>query len=896
MALRELVRTLRQMLTDALPNADEDVRKRWACRLWVLRCMAAHGIWTDGAPLPAGLALFDGASALPPALADAMAYLRAFSDTRWRDPGLPGRLLQLWQQPERERVFAGMRGRRPAESIPAVTQVFTPDWLVQCMVQNALAVSVAAPDAWQYALPAPSAGRVPADLTVLDPCMGAGHVLLYAFDALHERLCAAGADPADAARHVLTAQLFGLDIDPTAAQVAVCGLYCKAAPYLPDILAELPPVHLYDFSGTEDAPGFADAALCGALLTPPAGGTGKAAAIADLLHRRYRAVVTNPPYMSSSGMPPVLRQFVRAAWPEGRADLYAAFLLRCADLTAEDGAFSLLVQHGWMFLSRFEALRARLRPYTVQSLVHLGSHAFGAGDVGTIVQTAVVTCLGRTCPQYPTTWVDLTRQTDKAAAFADPALRRTRPVETFAPAPGDPLRYTADARMLALLDMPRLGDVYRICQGMTTSDNARFLRRWYEVPPGSIAFGCRDAAAAAATGKRWFPYNKGGRLRRWYGNQSWVVDYQDDGAAMRALHAALSRDHPGGRLKNADCYFKSAVTWPFISDSKRFGVRWQEPGTLFDVSGSCLFPPEEDRLYVMALLSSPVALAYLALFNPTLNVQAKDIKSIPLLMDTARRPEIEALAEGLIAMARADWDLDEESWGYTCHPLLTTGAATLPDAWARHAAACADRAAAMQRGEARLGRLFAEIYGLEDVLDMTPPPLTLRPCTPAGAAAGLVRFAVGCSLGRFSFGDRETLPFLPLDAVPGEAARLLAAAFGEDAVPAGMTWLDEALGMPLAAWCRTHLWHDICRTYHKRPVYWLAVSGRRRTLCGLVYVHRMPARPVRLLQDIAAGMPQTAELRDYQERLAAAADLVRDPEESLPVSLARFQGIFAAPR
>ena len=420
-----------------------------------------------------------------------------------------------------------------------------------------------------------------------------------------------------------------------------------------------------------------------------------------------------------------------------------------------------------------------------------------------------------------------------------------------------------------------------------------FLRRWYEVPPGSIAFGCRDAEEAAASGKTWFPYNKGGKVRRWYGNHLWVVNYRDNGTELRSFHALLNQTHSGGRLKNADTYFRRAVTWQFITEADRFGVRLQPEGFLYDVSGSCLFPEERDFLYVMGLLSSPVASRFLELFNPTMNFQPENLRSIPFVSDRTRMPEIEAHVRSCIALAQEDWDLDAESWDFAVHPLVHHGRGLLADAWEQHAAACRRREGEMQAHESALAGIFAEIYGLEAPAAQAAP--TLRPCRRDTAAAGLIEFAAGCMLGRYHMpAFAEETAFLALSEIPATLERFLAAVMGGETAAENVEWLSDALGMPLDRWCMTKLYPYHLRHFRKRPVFWLATSGRKHAVHGLVNYHRMGESPVPLLMQTAEQAAASPERDKYLERLASLAGERMDPDAGIPANHARFRSIFAA--
>lgn len=901
---RQCILQVRTSIEKALPGAPEESIRLWFCRLCALRYMEVSGMLPDARHMPVGsMRLFaETGEAFPAELVPAMLCLRTIPAEEWQGhPELAGWLYQYYNFPERETCVSGVRqGKKiPSAYIPAATQLFTPDWIVRYMVQNALGTVCKPLPEWKYYLASenPLPPRSSQTLRILDPCMGTGHILAYVFDALIELYLAEGFPAGKAAEQILTCNLCGLDIDDAAVQLSEFVLLMKAAQFIPDILHKGLHLRLYSFKDAEGED-FANAEVFGSLLKPGFHLSGKEKTLSEMLRSQYDAVITNPPYMGSSGMSQPLSGFVRANYPEGKADLFAAFMLRCAELTAENGCFSMITQHAWMFLSSYQKLRRIMERHTLLNMIHLGARAFSQNDVGTIVQTTAFTALGREVKNLPGTYLRLTEQEDKETAFFDPSLRYVCTAERFAELPGSPLCYWVSDRMLEVMQAPKLSAFCKICQGMTTSDNKRFLRRWYEVTPGSTAFGCKNAEEAAATSKTWFPYNKGGRLRRWYGNHSWVVNYRNNGEEMRSFHAVLNLTRCGGRLKNADMYFKPALTWPFITESTRFGVRVQPAGFLFDVSGSCLFPAEEDALYLAGFLSSSTALELLKLSNPTMNFQVENLSNLPVLFDRSRQPEIEALVTECIRLAKEDWDSTEESWDFTAHPLVRYNASSLEEAFACYRKECEARLDAMQRCEEQLNRIFAEIYGLTGEIDCRPPKATLRQFQEREAAEALISFAVGCLFGRYALPGGTALEenFLPLSELPAYLRSFLGTVFEAEQLPENEAFLERTLGETLAHYCSFGFYAAHCRKFHKRPLYWLASSGRKQTIHGLCYVHRMGESPVPLLRRIVEKAAPSSSLAAYRKKLSEAAQLRFEPDAGIQENHEKFRSIFAAIR
>jgi|GEM_PF-559034 len=937
------------------PSAESELRRN------ILHCCEMFG------KVPALESLFaeDAASVLPQTLLTKGGILQELHTriptAEWIGfPEILGWLYQYLNTQERERAFAQVRCREKIapQQIPAATQMFTPDWIVRYMTQNALhALRGEIPENWRYPIPEapqpqnasaacrelqkPLAGKSLSELTVIDPCMGTGHILAYVFDALMELYLQEGYAPQEAAHSILEQNLYGLDIDENACALAAFVLLMKARRYDDQILQRQLDLKLYHFAGLEIpqnctkqeialAEQFAHAQVYGSLLRPQLSavdGFAKNApevlrrmqTLCTVLGRQYDAVITNPPYMCSSNMPPLLSAFVRKHYPDSKSDLFAVFMERCAALTAPHGCFAMITQHAWMFLSSYAKLRKKLQTYTMRSMVHLGARAFPQTDVGTIVQTTAFVCMGGYVPDYRTTYLRLTEDEDKESAFFQESRRYICDVQQFSGISGNPLCYWISDRMHAALAHPKLASLCKICQGMTTSDNKRFLRLWHEVNPDSIAFGCENADAAMKSGKRWFPYNKGGKLRRWYGNNRYVVDFYRNGEEMRAFHAQLNKAHSGGRIKNEAMYFRQAVTWPFITESTKFGVRFQPQGFLFDVSGSSLFPEEEQTLYLMGFLSSKVALEMLGLFNPTMNFQVENISSLPIIIDNKQKAEVERLVSENIAIAREEWDSYEQSWDFTCHPLIRKGTARISEAFALWEEACEKRLRTMQANERRLNEIFLQIYGLTEEFspDVSRGDITLRSADLSADVRSFLSFAVGCMFGRYTVEYADFTPLaenlLPVSEDLGRDAvsyleEFLASVCGEPTLEENLEFLAQAIGGTGAPrdvlrqyFCKG-FYADHCKLYRKRPIYWMADSGRRQAMRGLVYLHRMDGGTLPMLErrasECTAAPAAETELQEFRRKLAvlrkSGVQLI--PDDGVQKNYEKFRSILAAIR
>ncbi|MCR4646110.1 MAG: BREX-1 system adenine-specific DNA-methyltransferase PglX [Oscillospiraceae bacterium] len=725
--------------SDGIERTAEEAAYRWFSRSIALRYMEVNGF------LPAGAQLFTDKTALLcqcrmlhdlmpesfPQPEDWEVFLlpeellgtdgiftrmiAAIPEEDWREQvQIIGWLYQFYNTEPKDKVFADLKKniKIAPEAIPSATQLFTPDWIVRWMVENSLgriwAEGHGEPEhaGWDYRIAEPEQeasvreeldrlrvqyGSIrPEELRFLDPCMGTGHILVYAFDVLMQIYTSCGWTEQDAAAAILRHNLYGLDIDRRAYQLACFALMMQARQYAPDILTPEHQPHLACFADVTDvdaealpaplrafAAQFRDADSYGSLLElyPPEGSgklppqLAKMQQICGILGQQYDVVCTNPPYMGAAGMHEKLSAFVKGRFPDSKSDLFACFIERCGQLTKSGGFYAMITMHSWMFLMRFEKLRRKLMQQDTVALLHMGAGAFEQSDVGTIVQTAAFTIRKTDIPDYLGCYADLTAAPNperKRQLFLNDPTVYLRKKTAFQEVPGAALAYWASEHTLHLFAGKKLGDLAVPRQGMTTSDNDRFTRRWFEVAQERICFTATDCAAAQRSGRKWFPYNKGGGYRKWYGNHEYVVNFEDDGRELRAFHEILNKKSAGGRIKNREYYFRRCIAWTFIATTP--GFRLCPEGFIFDVAGSSLFVEDALQNALTAYLCSNTARYFLRLVNPTMNIQAKDIRVLPYI--EAETAEVDALAAENIRLCKEDWDSFEISWEFRQHPLL----------------------------------------------------------------------------------------------------------------------------------------------------------------------------------------------------------------------------------
>ena len=396
---------------------------------------------------------------------------------------------------------------------------------------------------------------------------------------------------------------------------------------------------------------------------------------AEMSAGRYDAVVANPPYMGSKGMNALVKKFAKDHFPDAKNDLFACFIERGYTLAKDAGHNAMVTMQSWMFLSSFEKIRERmLREKTIKTMAHLGARAFGSIS-GEVVQTTACVLQNRSPQGYKPVFFRLLDggEVEKSTALANDEKRfDTTAQDEFKKIPGSPVAYWVSERVRQVFEEGTLlGKLVDVRQGLATADNDQFLRRWHEVDQGKCSYGSERRDAAAQSGKKWFPYNKGGAFRKWYGNQDYLVNWENDGRAMRAFGT-----ENGGRarsvLRNTEFYFLPSVTWSFVSSSY-FGVRYSDAGAVFAVGGSSAFPSERDHLWVTGFLCSKQVDEFMKVMNPTLNFEVGNVAALPVLRDPVHNHQsaIEKVVKLLILHTRIDWDAYERSWDSQSLPLLT---------------------------------------------------------------------------------------------------------------------------------------------------------------------------------------------------------------------------------
>ena len=663
-----------------------------------------------------------------------------------------GWLYQYYNSEKKDAVFAALKKniKITKENIPAATQLFTPDWIVRYMVENSLGRLWVEghPDeelksGWKYYLeeaeqePAVQkqlaeirreyASMTPEDIKCIDPCMGSGHILAYLFDVLMQIYQTSGYGKQEAVRLIIERNLYGLDIDDRAAQLAYFTVMMKARQYDRRFLArknadgepDVPQPHVLpicesngiDRSALADfingdaklkkamdsiMKEMTDAKEYGSILniTPVDFDALYArfdevhdeftlsrdtilttilplVQVAQMLAQKYDVVVTNPPYMGASGMGAKLGDRVKKEYPDSKSDLFAVFIERCGRMTEKNRFQAMITQHAWMFLSSYEKLRAKLLHTDTVNMAHLGPRAFEEIG-GEVVQTTSFVMRQSNILGYSGSYrrlIEGESQSKKEEMFVSGIHHYVSDKEKFRVIKGEPIVYWASKEALANFIVAKpLIEFSRPRVGQNTGDNDRFLRFWHEPPINNIGFGVHHESLAT-TPQRWIPYNKGGSFRRWYGNFDRVVNWKNDGKEIKDY--AVIRNggkHWSRYIQNIENLCRSGISWSDIATT-RFACRYLPQGFICDVKGSSTYPTAEYRHYIMAFLNSNVAFFYLQMLNPTTTFQVGNIGSLPLVYEKA--DIINSTAQVCVALSKCDWDSFETSWDFQTHPLIS---------------------------------------------------------------------------------------------------------------------------------------------------------------------------------------------------------------------------------
>lgn len=905
----------------------------------------------------------------------------------WQEVEVIGWLYQFYISEKKDQVIGKVV---KSEDIPAATQLFTPNWIVKYMVQNSLGRMWLAtyPDSpirqkmEYYIEPTEQTDEVkeklnaitpdsldPELLRLLDPAMGSGHILVEKYDLLKEIYLERGYRSRDIPRLILEKNLYGLDIDDRAAQMAGFALLMKARKDDPNLLKGDNPPKLnlmaiqessginaellidallkektYHITGEEDlfpderrqpflsvkkSPEvkkgdliklldlFKHGKTFGSLITIPEEVSEKLPTLkafvetnltdgdmfirqaaftlsplveqAMILATKYDCVVANPPYMGGKGMNDSLKVFLQVNYPDFKFDLFSAFISRNTKLALLKGQLGFMSPFVWMFIASYEKLRSFLiDQMTITSLVQLEYSGFD----GATVPICTFTLENSHHPGFRGCYIRLSdfRGSENQAPKTLEAINNPNctwfyhaSAADFKKIPGSPIAYWLSGKATDLFVRSKpLSEFADLRAGLQTGDNEVFLRFWHEVGKDKVGLGYSNRDDAKVSGKKWFPHNKGGGFRKWYGNNDYLINWFNDGKDLKKKKAddlAAGVITPNNsKCWNQEFYFKRGLSWSSLS-SGSISIRDNGPGFLFDTKGQTLFPRKSDQhVYFLALLNSTVTAFFLRALSPTLDYNSGMVAKLPVI-EIIETQDVTLIGENCRSISRSDWDSFENSWDFKTLPWLSFSlkAPTMESSWQNWQVYCTNQIKRMQKLETENNRIFIEAYGLRDELNPEVPEdqITLARADREADMKKLISYAIGCMMGRysldepglvyahsgndgfdrskyrtFSADDDGIIPVTDIDWFPQDAVNrfeeFLKVAWSPETLEENLKFIADSLSPKggetpretIRRYISTQFFKDHMQMYKKRPIYWLFSSGKQKAFECLVYLHR----------------------------------------------------------
>ena len=889
----------------------------------------------------------------------------------WKDQvQIIGWLYQYYNSEKKDNVFAALKKnvKITKENIPAATQLFTPDWIVRYMVENSLgrlwleghpdvkdqllpteeeqsayAAGNCDPEdrKWHYYLEEAEqepevekqlaeirreyAALTPEQLKVIDPCAGSGHILAYMFDVLMQIYESYGYTTRYAVASIVELNLYGLDIDDRAAQLAYFAVMMKARQYDRRFFSRGIQPHVYAIAESNHVDSFAveyfckgDAKLTAAMdtilrelqdtkeygsiltVTPQDWAMlyDRFAEITDDIHmsretalrellplvqvaealaRKYDVVVTNPPYMGASNMNPKLNDFIKQNYADYKSDFFSAFVIHASEMTKQSGYCGFFTPYVWMFIQSYEKMRKYLyEQATIETLIQFEYSAFEEATVPVCTfafrnqHIQKKGCYLRLVDFRG--GMEVQRQkTLEAINNHDCGFYYEQNTDAFFQIPAFPVAYWLSLKSITAFEKGNaLGKLENVCGGLTTGDNNRFLRLWFEVDLSLISFYTNSMQETEEMRYTWYPMTKGGDYRKWYGNNEYVVNWRNNGEEIKYWVTHNPKDpntkHWSRRLFNTESYFKRIITWSGISSGAP-SMRIADH-SIFG-SGAKAIVPEGNGEFYIAYLNSIVALMYLKALSPTLNYESGHIASLPVIVSDDGR--ISNFVKENIKISKHDWDSFETSWDFQHHPLLRK-VPTIAEAFDRWQTECEDRFNQLKANEEELNRIFIDIYGLQDELtpEVEDKDVTVRKADLSRDIRSFISYAVGCMFGRYSLdvdglayagGEWDRSKYVSFEAdkdniipicddeyftddIVGRFMEFVKMVYGAETLDENLKFIADALGgkgQPkdvVRSYFLNDFYADHCRMYQKRPIYWLFDSGKKNGFKALIYMHR----------------------------------------------------------
>ena len=870
-----------------------------------------------------------------------------------------GWLYQYYNQSEKDRVISAKKVYKKHE-IAYATQLFTPDWIVKYMVDNSLGKywiernkESALTNKLNYLISNSTEKKLeyedPTNITFIDPCCGSGHILVYAFELFYQMYEEAGYNKKDIASLILEKNIYGLDIDDRAGQLSILSIVLKAREYDKNIfnnnvikdlnILSIQESHCLDEFALDslDEPFktqaknlkdvYLNAKEFGSLIVSDnldytelincinSKNTIETVILREpltniikqnkILSNKYSVVVTNPPYLNNNLMSTKMKDFLATNYKDVKSDLFSSFIVRNINFGKDNSYFGFMTPYVWMFISSYEALRDYIiNNLSVSSLIQL--------EYSALEEATVPICSFVLNKQNESKVGKYIRLTDFTGGMEiqnrkfleiinnnDSRYIYNRNCEQFKNIPGSPIAYWISSKYDNIFKSGiSLKDFSDVKQGIATSNNNKFLREWYEVSYQNIFFNCSNHDESLNSKKRWYPYNKGGEFRKWYGNNDYVINWFNDGNELRNFDGAV--------LRNPNYYFKKSITWSLISSSN-IAFRMKPIGHLFDVAGMSLFTTDDRFNYILGFNNTKIVRQIMNFIAPTLNFQVGDIAKIPIIYDEKRLQDVNKLVENNIKLSKEDWDSFETSWDFSKHPFLECKSGLIKDSYESWRAICEHRFNTVKNNEEELNKIFIDIYNLNDELtsEVEDRDITIRKPDIEREIKSLISYAVGCMFGRYSLGtngiasagniynksDYKTfIPdednIIPIsetesvyynDDIVGKFKEFIKVAFGEDTLNENLDFIADNLGKrgtessedTIRRYFVNEFYSDHIKIYQKRPIYWLFDSGKKNGFKCLVYLHRYDEQIVskirtKYLHNTISIYQRTIEEIDYK--------------------------------
>lgn len=856
-----------------------------------------------------------------------------------------GWMYQYYNTELNELVYDGnmSKSRVGKDLLPAATTIYTPDWAIRYMVENSIGRlwleghgDNELKNEWKYYLDeAEQEADVeeqlkaireeyknikPEEIKVIDPCMGSGHILVYAFDVLMHIYESYGYSQRDAAKSIVENNIYGLDIDDRAFQLAYFAIMMKARSYNrrfltfgiePNLCAIQESNDMrydsdvVDLLLNEEHKGtlqyllkeFCDAKEYGSILSVEKRDYSSfiiaweqmaekasenivtllwykecsevlhaLAKQAEILSDKYDIIVTNPPYLGSSRFSPKLDAYVKKYYPDEKADLsMVMYKMAMKNMSKKNAYSAFITTSSWMFLTSFEKIRNYVFENNyLSTIVDFGTELF-EGKVG---HNPIVAWVSRKSElNYKLTAVRLvdycySRRAEKKVQYFNKDNHYSTVISNFERIPGKPVAYWVKQRYIPLFENKTINEIDAPRFGMSTSDNNRFVRSWYEVDIQKFSFPQTEISLVNVD-KKWFPYNNGGEFRRWYGNNYDVVNWENDGEEIKSFGRAA--------VRNKDFYLRKGITWSAISSAK-ISVRSFDYGFLFSSAGFCIFSERYEK-YILALLNSKVGMYFLKIFSPTMNFNVGDIARIPVIIMEDAVDTVEKLVNECIEISKEEWNDYEISWDFAKHPLANgSSIKNAFDVWERK---CQQRFTLLKEKEQELNRLFISIYGLNDELDskIVDKDITVRMASEEREIKSLLSYAIGCILGRYDINggvkfaggvwcndaingySSSEYNIIPItdeeyleDDILCKLVEWLICIYGKESLEDNLDYIASVLGNQgnssreiIRNYFLKDFYTDHVKMYQKKPIYWLFSSGKQNGFKALIYMHRYNA-------------------------------------------------------